>query len=489
MVGKRVAQVILASCAALLHAGTIERTVGDKAELKKYFSAVISARRDSSDPIECDGLPSLMDALVDQSPNPIFVDVGSNVGDDVQMFLDSLSRKGCLDDETFSIHSFEPNRDSYHTLVERFANHPGRSHFNFVEAGLSHRRGTGMLCHNGAGDTQASLPLLAEKFEPCAFKSSNVTLLSLDKAFHASVGIDILKIDVSGHEPAVLFGARSLLSRHKVKFVIFSFSPRSEYSVQGYTLQRLLVQFDAWKYICFFVTKSALVPLPGNWWEPHYANSQWKSTSNTMNIFCGRASDMHLFHAYLGYRPNYYTTSYGLSRLFPKRGISPAAHAPLPGGATFDSKTGKIEPGMQRPQRPAQPKQTKPPSTTPPPAPQAPQAQQAPQTKQTTPQEEISGIWTITENGYWKDKKFRYEFKADEHGKVSGRGGTMTEWLNTLQGTLVGDVLSWAEFADAQELGKMQCTLSKDRHSCEGNGKSTHGIELKFKGAKEKQSS
>eukprot|EP00747_Dinoflagellata_sp_TGD_P084510 gnl/TRDRNA2_/TRDRNA2_162539_c1_seq3.p1 gnl/TRDRNA2_/TRDRNA2_162539_c1~~gnl/TRDRNA2_/TRDRNA2_162539_c1_seq3.p1 ORF type:complete len:160 (-),score=14.65 gnl/TRDRNA2_/TRDRNA2_162539_c1_seq3:642-1121(-) len=149
---------------------------------------------------------------------------------------------------------------------------------------------------------------MAETETPGAFLVS-VKVQRLDDFFRESPAIHVLKIDAEGFNPLVLQGAQRLLSRRRVKFIVFEFLPYWNLAGHGVTLQDATSRLYAQGYLCFFMTAKALIPISGQWWLGHY------NLNVSIDVFCGRAGDSDLFDAYVAFGTNNYTLHYALQNL------------------------------------------------------------------------------------------------------------------------------------------------------------------------------
>lgn len=145
----------------------------------------------------------------------VIFDVGANVGVYTAAALDRFPAA--------TVWSFEPSPTAFRALQETAARYPGRC--RPVDLGLSDRTGAATLRGDRPGSTLASLHDRAIREFQQGGSGETVRLATLD-GFCAETGIDrvhFLKIDVEGHEIAVLDGARGLLDRRAVDFIQFEF--------------------------------------------------------------------------------------------------------------------------------------------------------------------------------------------------------------------------------------------------------------------------
>lgn len=159
---------------------------------------------------------------------PVVFDVGANVGDYSALVHRVIPAS--------RIYAFEPAADVYAELARRFSRtSPGVEVFNL---GLSDEERTVDL-HSYTVEGQSvslissidrRLPTQVVQVEVSG--TERVQVSTLDN-FCASMGIeqiDFLKLDVEGHELAVLRGAHSLIERGAIRMIQFEFGPANIYS-------------------------------------------------------------------------------------------------------------------------------------------------------------------------------------------------------------------------------------------------------------------
>jgi FkbM family methyltransferase len=144
-------------------------------------------------------------------------DVGANKG----QFLTLACT--CLHDRDFNIHAFEPNRETYEELCQN-----ARQHKNAVlnNCGLGREPGELELFYDTAGSGLASLTKRkGDHFGLHMELSQRVKISTIDDycTAHEIDRIDLLKIDVEGHELDVLNGGEKMFSRLAVNMVTFEF--------------------------------------------------------------------------------------------------------------------------------------------------------------------------------------------------------------------------------------------------------------------------
>ena len=151
-------------------------------------------------------------------PADTVIDVGANIG-----YLTSLAavRAGVRG----SVLAYEPHPSVFELLAAnaaRWQRKPGVANVSVHQEALSDRGGTGELEVGPAFHTNMGLAALRAPGTPEGDGGETVAV-PMRRLEDAAGGHDIglLKIDVEGHEPAVLRGARELLDRGRVRDVVF----------------------------------------------------------------------------------------------------------------------------------------------------------------------------------------------------------------------------------------------------------------------------
>jgi FkbM family methyltransferase len=147
-------------------------------------------------------------------PPYVMFDVGANKGKYARMALRVFGSDA-------AIHSFEPSAATFEMLRQSVGS---RAHLhNF---GLSERPGILTLYSDTEGSGLASVHNRdLNQFGLLLNRSEEIQISTIDE-FCAAAGIQrihFLKLDVEGHELAVLKGAASLLSQRRIAFIQFEF--------------------------------------------------------------------------------------------------------------------------------------------------------------------------------------------------------------------------------------------------------------------------
>ena len=149
-------------------------------------------------------------------PYTIF-DVGSNKG----QFLDIILSQIPAGD--YRIHCFEPSTYPFGLLCEKAKGIPNIS---LNQIGLGKEKGEVPLYYHTPGAGTASLTKRRlDHFGKRTMVSETVSIDTLDNYCHANMisHIDLLKMDVEGHELDVLHGASEIMNRNRIRMISFEF--------------------------------------------------------------------------------------------------------------------------------------------------------------------------------------------------------------------------------------------------------------------------
>jgi len=150
------------------------------------------------------------------SPLCIF-DIGANKG----QFLKFIEHG--LQDVSIHIHAFEPSQYAYKILCDCAKVY---SNVTLNNLGLGKQPGKFELFYNEAGSGLASLTKRRLEHFGVDFKYSEIVDIdTLDNYCHRKSiqKIDLLKIDVEGHELDVLLGGKQMFNNRKIRMVSFEF--------------------------------------------------------------------------------------------------------------------------------------------------------------------------------------------------------------------------------------------------------------------------
>jgi FkbM family methyltransferase len=147
----------------------------------------------------------------------VIFDVGANRGQFLQLTLTQLAGRQTV------IHAFEPSRAAFLNLQQRFGTQSGTMLNNFA---LGHEAAQRTLYYDVAGSELSSLyPRKVEQHGIYFSGSEPVQVDTLDNYCAAQdvSRIDLLKLDVEGHELHVLNGAVQMFERGAIGIASFEF--------------------------------------------------------------------------------------------------------------------------------------------------------------------------------------------------------------------------------------------------------------------------
>ena len=150
-----------------------------------------------------------------KGPRPLLVDVGGFQGEYTKLFLDHFPGGRSL--------MFEPSSANFGRLQETFAE---RGDVEIVNAAVGRSAGTATLYADSEASALGSLTKRQLDHVGIKFAvSQQVNVKTLDEATaeRGITHIDLLKIDVEGHELDVLRGAKGLFERRAVGVAQFEF--------------------------------------------------------------------------------------------------------------------------------------------------------------------------------------------------------------------------------------------------------------------------
>jgi len=172
------------------------------------------------------------------------LDIGANIG---QMTSIMARRAGSAG----KVSAFEANPHVYAKLlanIDLWGSVPDLAPIATYQVGASNRHGTGLLEFPTGFTAVASLSLDLEQLIPQevtfskTIESHEVPLVRLCDMFDDEADIALVKLDVEGHEAAVLEGAARLLDRGRIRDIIleehrpFPSSATDYLAARGYTL-------------------------------------------------------------------------------------------------------------------------------------------------------------------------------------------------------------------------------------------------------------
>ena len=172
----------------------------------------------SGDGVLASGEHAIFHALKQKLNPPYCIfDIGANKGQFLQLILDNIA----VDD--FSIHCFEPGKETFKTLSES-ARKDTRITLNNI--GLGRNTGEAILHFDNPGSGLASLTKRRlEHFGIDFNNSEKVEINTIDNycSENAIDRIHLLKLDIEGHELDAFSGARRMFETRSIDIVTFEF--------------------------------------------------------------------------------------------------------------------------------------------------------------------------------------------------------------------------------------------------------------------------
>jgi FkbM family methyltransferase len=216
-------------------------------------------------------------------PDYFCIDVGANIGFTTMIFSHGIGPNG-------KVFAFEPNRKLLERLYKNTIISNNVSLFPFA---LSNQNGLGELIipfgfnsNHGIGYVKENPEINSKEFE-----SISIEIKKLDDILPVSQFIDVMKIDVEGHELKVLQGAYNLLSEKRIRHIVYEDhlsypSEVSDYLINfGYSIYRIEKKMNT---ICLYDPLS--VSNVSNWEATNYLatidNSIVKKIRSSNSFIC-----------------------------------------------------------------------------------------------------------------------------------------------------------------------------------------------------------
>lgn len=149
--------------------------------------------------------------IVPEWNRPLICDVGANEGQSIRKILKTFPHA--------DIHTFEPNPRAYKQLQGSFRSLPNVHPWRF---GVGSKNQESEFFENENSDMSSFLEG-GEAHWGSVVRTTKVDVVSLD-AFTSQKGIqkvDLLKVDTQGYELEVFEGARNLMQRDAIGFILF----------------------------------------------------------------------------------------------------------------------------------------------------------------------------------------------------------------------------------------------------------------------------
>jgi FkbM family methyltransferase len=187
------------------------------------------------DPVVPESIFRLLD------PGEIAIDAGANIGQNTAIMALAAGPRG-------SVIAFEPAVAAGNILARNVArwSRYDLAPITVERKALSARNGIGTL--RAAADL-GGYSLEEESPEPKTGAAAEVELTTLDSYFASELQVGVIKIDVEGHEQAVLEGSRRLLRERRIRDIVFEdFQPQPSpvthlLRSHGYTVFSLLMEW------------------------------------------------------------------------------------------------------------------------------------------------------------------------------------------------------------------------------------------------------
>ncbi len=187
-----------------------------------------------------------------QSPSPVIFDVGANKGEFTRRVMETWGIR------KYQLYAFEPSAKTFEMLNTAV---PGSASVHLINLGLGEKKERVDLFYDKTGSGLASVYQRDLAFRNINFSShETINLTTLDE-FCAENGIaviDFLKLDVEGHELAVLKGGRNMFEKGAVGIVQFEFGGCN---IDSRTFFKDYFNFFAKDFILYRILSVGLQPI------------------------------------------------------------------------------------------------------------------------------------------------------------------------------------------------------------------------------------
>ena len=150
------------------------------------------------------------------TPDTVFVDVGANFGYFTVLAASRIGQSG-----RGRVIAFEPNPRLADLLRRNLQINWSMAPVDFHAEAVTAQAGTVQLHVPAGASANASLTRIPGEGEAVA-----VDAVRLDDVVAADIAVDVLKIDVEGHEAGVLAGAQGVIARSPAIRIVMEWSPK-----------------------------------------------------------------------------------------------------------------------------------------------------------------------------------------------------------------------------------------------------------------------
>jgi len=187
----------------------------------------------------------------------VLFDVGANIGHYTEALVNQFGDKA-------KVYSFEPSKKTFETLSKTIGgNQACKGKVTLTNVGLSDKAETVELFTDADNSGLASVyKRKLDHFGTSMDKSEKVALATLDDFCKKNLisEIDLLKMDVEGHELSVLHGAKGMLAQKAIKYIQFEFGGNNIDSRTFFQDFYYLLKDD---FNLFRIVKDGLCPITG----------------------------------------------------------------------------------------------------------------------------------------------------------------------------------------------------------------------------------
>ena len=199
----------------------------------------------------------LMDIDDGGMQNLIFFDVGANRGQYALALMKTIITP------KKKIYSFEPSAETYRLLQRNIRNHNLEDSVKACHLGFSDKEGSSFLYSPGIGSTIASVHNLKAPLTPYKDEfTESIQIMTIDRFCQQRhiEKIDLLKIDIEGHEYQALLGAQRMIQAGRVRFIQFEFG---ECHIDARTFFRDFYELLSDRYKLYRIVSNGLREIKG----------------------------------------------------------------------------------------------------------------------------------------------------------------------------------------------------------------------------------